>query len=135
MVRDAHIARIDPLSHPRPVLGQLAQQLLELRRQRNLRIEVRQDTAQRQVAFGHHHAELGQQAAQPIADRQALGLVTLAHAVPGQPRLLLDRFDRHEAHIALAGGRGDGLRIVAIVLGPATLAVGRDQVRRHHARL
>ena len=42
--------------------------------------------------------------------------------MPGKPRLLVNRLDRYEAHIALVRRRGDRFGVVAIVLAARTLA-------------
>lgn len=51
----------------------------------------------------------------------------------GQARLLVDRLHRHEAHVALPGGGGDGLGVVAVVLGGLALAEGFDELGGHQA--
>jgi len=89
---------------------------------------------QRGIPIGHHDPEFGEQTAQPIADRKVFGLVAFTHPMPRQPCLLVDVLDRHEAHVALARRRGDGLGVVGIVLGDGVLAeraheLGRDQAR------
>jgi hypothetical protein len=48
--------------------GQVAQQLAKLAGQAILRLQVGQHPAQCYVGVGHHDAELGQQATQPVAD-------------------------------------------------------------------
>src|SRR3546814_8623749 len=75
-----------------------------------------------------------------MAVGQDFGLVALAHAMPGQPRLLVDRFDRYKAHVALARRGGNRLGIVAVVLcGPALAErrheLGGDQLRGQPIRL
>ena len=88
---DACIARVEVHAQLRPVLGQIPQQFLELGRQTRLRIQVAQQPTQGHVTLRHDHPELGQQTADAVADGQRLGLVALAHPVPGQPHLLVDR--------------------------------------------
>jgi hypothetical protein len=55
--------------------------------------------------------------------------------MPGQHALLLDGLGTHEAHRGLAHRYGDGLGVVAIVLGPTAHPERTDQVRRHQAHL
>src|SRR5690606_35432399 len=55
--------------------------------------------------------------------------------MPRQSNLLVHRLDRNEAHVALTGGGGDRLGVVAIVLGSAALAKRRDELGSHQPRL
>ena len=113
---DARIAGADAFADLLPVGAQVANQLQQFRWLGRVLADVRQRQPQGAVALRHYDAELGQQAAQTIADRQAFDLVAFAHPMLGQARLLVDRLDRNEAHVVLARRRGDCLGIVAIVL-------------------
>jgi hypothetical protein len=63
-----------------------------------------------------HASELGEHAAQAVQRRRALFLQPLAHAMQRQARLLLDRLDRHKAHLRLAHRRADRGGVVGVVL-------------------
>src|SRR5215469_14013179 len=82
-------------------------------------------------APGHHQAELRQQAADLAGLRRARSHKTLAHAVQGQSRLLLDTLDRHKAHVRAAYCLADRLGIGGI--GLVRLYVGLHEVRRDQA--
>ena len=80
-------------------------------------------------AVGQHHAEFGQDRAQPVDCRRALLDVALAHSMQSQQRLLLGTLDRHQTHIGPAHRLADRLGVVAVVL--AAFAVRRNEHRRH----
>jgi hypothetical protein len=131
---DACIARSDGRVHARPMGAQLFEQGLECVRQQGLAGKIREQPAQGAVTLRNHHAELGQDATQPVADRQRFGLVALAHPVPRQAHLLIGRLHRHETHVALARRRCNRFGIVAVILCGAALAERRHELRRHDPR-
>ena len=51
--------------------------------------------------------------------------------MPGEHRLLIDRFDGDEAHVRLAHCAQDRLRIVAVVLGATAQPIGLDELSGH----
>ena len=72
--------------------------------------------AQGTQALGHDQPELGEFPADLVAVGGAVFDEALAHPVQGQQRLLLNRLDRHKAHIG-SGGR------VLVTLGSKLLGV------------
>ncbi len=100
-----------------------------------MRVQVTEQSTQGQVTLRHDHPELGEQPTDPIADGQRLDFVTLAYSMPAQSHLLVDRLDRHKAHVSLTRRRGNGLGIGAIVLGLGPLAEGLHELGRDDPRL
>ena len=84
---------------------------------------------------GQHDAELGEQSAQAVNGGRAFLDETLAHAVHGQHRLLLDGLDRNEAHLRPARCFANGRGIMSIVLPALTAhSIRRDELGGHDAR-
>jgi len=80
-------------------------------------------------------SKLGEEPAQPVHERRALFLPSLAHAMAREAGLLLGGLDRHEAHRRVADRQSDRFSVVAIILHGPALPVRLDELRRHDARL
>ena len=78
-----------------------------------------------------HQAELHENAANAVAQRGALFLPPLAHAMARKTRLLFDGLHRHEPHPRIGQSAQDRLGIVTVVFHGAALAVRLDQFGRH----
>lgn len=75
MSTNARLADGDVLAHRNPVIVQIFEQHLHFQRQCLALAQVGQRTTQGWITVRHSEAELGQQAAQTVADRQTFGLV------------------------------------------------------------
>lgn len=72
-----------------------------------------------------------------VAAGRRVDLATLAHPMPGQARLLVERGDGHEALVALAQHHGDRLGVGAIIPGterPLPVGVTSWAAMRHRCR-
>jgi hypothetical protein len=108
----------DPLIEMAQLLGQPAELGAKAFAQPIVSVlqDLRQAPLERRTALRDLNAVFQQQAADLVDLRRAPLHRQAAHAVDGLDVLLLDRLDRHEAHVRALGGLADGLGIGRIVL-------------------
>src|SRR5690349_12163215 len=117
---------LEVVQHP---LHQLAERCRQLAT--GVLDELRHTLPDIRDAFGHDQAELAQQAADLVGLRSARLDQALTHRVQRQYGLLLDTFDRNEAHVWSGHCLTDRLGIGDIVL--IRFHVGLDELWRHQA--